>query len=94
MAEEGVAAHLAVGDDVEPGGLLQRDRLVDGAILDALECRGGELALLEASPGVEKYCRAKQAANRLAAGSHVRTFYRLGHAAGCQRLLSQVSGRG
>ena len=37
VAEERVAPHLAVGDDVEPGVLLQRDGLVDGAILDALE---------------------------------------------------------
>ena len=40
VAEEGVAPHLAVGDDVEPGGFLQRDGLVDGAIFDRLNSAG------------------------------------------------------
>jgi hypothetical protein len=31
VAEEGVAPHLAVGDDVEAAGFLQRNRLIDGA---------------------------------------------------------------
>ena len=47
VPEEGVAAHLAVGDDVEPGGFLQRDGFVDGAVLDALERGGVQLATLE-----------------------------------------------
>ena len=37
VAEEGVAPQLAVGDDVEPGLLLESDGVVDGAVLDALE---------------------------------------------------------
>ena len=37
VAVERVPPHLAVGDDVEAGGFLQRDGLVDGAILDSLE---------------------------------------------------------
>ena len=44
VAEEGVAAQLAVGDHVEPGRLLEADRLVDRAVLDPLELGGGELA--------------------------------------------------
>ena len=40
VAEERIAALLAVGDDVEAGGLLERDGLVDGAVLDRLECGG------------------------------------------------------
>ena len=34
MAVERIAPHLAVGDDVEAGGFLQGDGLVDGPILD------------------------------------------------------------
>jgi hypothetical protein len=37
MAVEGVAPHLAVGDDVQPGVGLQGDGFVDGAIFDLLE---------------------------------------------------------
>ena len=33
-AHEQEAAHLAVGDDVDAGALLQRDDLVDGAVLE------------------------------------------------------------
>ena len=39
VPEEGVAPQLAVGDDVEPRVLLERDGLVDRAVLDALERR-------------------------------------------------------
>ena len=40
VAVERVAAHLAIGDHVEAGRVLQGDRFVDGAVLDGLELRG------------------------------------------------------
>ena len=50
VAEERVAPHLAVGDDVEAGRFLQRDGLVDGAVLDGLELRRRDLPALAAGP--------------------------------------------
>jgi len=47
VAEECVTSHLAVGDHVEPGGLLQGDGFVHGAILDPLERRRREIAALD-----------------------------------------------
>ena len=46
---ERVAAHLAVGDHIEPGGLLQRNGLVNGTVLDALELGRRDVAPLERS---------------------------------------------
>ena len=43
MPEEGVAAHLAVGDHIQPRAGLQRDGLVHGAIFDLLELRVAEV---------------------------------------------------
>ena len=70
MAEEGVAPLFAVGDDGEAGGLLQGNGFVHGAIFQTLEFRGGEVALREAAPGVEKIIRSQQAADCLAAHGH------------------------
>src|SRR5205814_5303239 len=47
MAEERVAALLAVGDDVEARCFLQRDRFVDGAVFDFLERGRCDLAALQ-----------------------------------------------
>ena len=68
MAVERIAAHLAVGDDVEPGRLLQRDGLVDGAVLDRLERRRRQLAALELLARVEQVLRPQQAADDVGAG--------------------------
>jgi hypothetical protein len=70
VPEEGVAPLFAVGDDVEPGGFLQGDGFVHGAIFETLEFRGGQVALCEASAGVEEIIRSQQAADRLAAHGH------------------------
>ncbi len=67
MAEEGVAAQLAVGDHVEAGLLLEPHRLVDRAVLDLLERGGGELAALELVAGGLELGRAQQAAYHVAA---------------------------
>jgi hypothetical protein len=39
-----VATHLAVGDRVDPDGLLERDRLVHGAVFDFFELSSREPA--------------------------------------------------
>src|SRR5437588_560308 len=49
MAEERITALFSVSDDVETCGLLQRDGLVDGAVLDLLERSWRQLASLELS---------------------------------------------
>ena len=67
MTVERIAAHLAVGDDVEPGRLLQRDGLVHGAVLDRLECRRRQLAALELLARVEEVLRAQEAADDIGA---------------------------
>ena len=69
MAVERIAAHLAVGDDVEPGRLLQRDRLVHGAILDRLEGRRRQLPALELFTRGEEVLRAQEAADDVGAKS-------------------------
>ncbi len=51
MAEEGVAAQLAVGDHVEAGLFLEADRLVHRAVLHLLEGGRGELSALPALAG-------------------------------------------
>src|SRR5574341_98190 len=57
MAEERVAPQLAVADDVEARGLLQGDRLVHGAVLDALERRGTQAAGLTILSRLHEGCR-------------------------------------
>jgi len=66
MAEERVAPHLAIGDDVEAGILLQGDRFVDGPILDALEFRGGQATCFEGRARVLQILRPEQAADDIA----------------------------
>ena len=63
LALEGFPAHLAVGDDREAGTLLERDRPVNGPVLDALKLGGGDLTPREAPPGFEKLRRAQEAPN-------------------------------
>ena len=71
MAEERVAAHLAVGDDVESRVLLQRDDLVDGPVLDALESGRRQRAALDLVARLEKKRQAQKAADDVAAiGGH------------------------
>ena len=65
MAEERVAPQLAVGDHVEPGLLLQRDRLVHRPILDLLERGGAKLAHLESPARLLELLGAQQAPNHV-----------------------------
>ena len=67
LAGEDVPPLLAVGEDVDPGALLERDRLVDGAVLDLPEPVVGELAACVPLAGVEQVRRA---------GSRLPTFSR------------------
>ena len=62
------SALLAVGDHVEARTLLQRDRPVDGRVLDALELRGRELAVLVLTARLEQLGRPQQRADRLGSG--------------------------
>jgi hypothetical protein len=57
LALERFPAHLAVGDDRETGPFLERDRQVDGPVLDALELGGGDPTLREAAPSLEQLRR-------------------------------------
>ena len=50
VTEEGVAALLAVGDDIDSRRGLELDRLVDRAVLDLLEARRTHLARLQPPP--------------------------------------------
>ena len=70
VAEERVASQLAVGDDVEPGRLLQPDRLVDGPVLDALELGRGQPPGVEGLARVHQVGRAQEAADHVAPDGH------------------------
>jgi len=64
----GGASQLSVGDHVEPGALLQRDRLADRPILRLAEGGGGDPALADPLPGLPQVLRAQQAAHDISAG--------------------------
>jgi hypothetical protein len=68
MTVERVAPQLAVRHDVDPGVLLQPDRLFHGPVLDRLERHGVELAGLGTPPGDRQPARTEQAADDLTAG--------------------------
>ena len=63
VSVEGVAAHLAIGDDVETRGLLECQRVVDGAILDSLELRRSDRAVSALCASGLEPCRSEQAAD-------------------------------
>src|SRR5262249_23953606 len=67
MAEERVPSLLAVGDHVEPRGLLDGCRVVEGPVLDALEPGVGEVASLDALARVDQVRGTQETANALAA---------------------------
>src|SRR5437899_9944357 len=78
MAEERITALFSVSDDVETRGLLQRDGLVDGAVLDVLARGWRQHASLELSSrarAVERGERAKPVGPRR---SDVSSLERLG----------------
>ena len=54
MAEERVAAHFAIGEDLRPGPLLQRNRLIDSMVFDAFEIGLSQL------PGLVPFTRFLQ----------------------------------
>jgi hypothetical protein len=64
-AREDVPAQLSVGEDADARPRLERDRLVDGAILDRLEVGRRELPGLTAAPGVQQGWRTQQRADVL-----------------------------
>ena len=72
-AGEDAAAHLAVADDVEPARLLERDRLVDRAVLDGAQVVGRERAGVVCGPGLGEIGRPEQRSDRLRTGSHAAT---------------------
>ena len=69
MTIEGVAAHLAIGHDVDPGLLLEGERTVDRHILDALEGDRVELTRLVLLPCPLQLLGPQQAADDLGADS-------------------------
>jgi hypothetical protein len=64
-AEERQAAQLAVGDDLHARALLQRDRVVDGAVLDRLERGARDRALREPLARLQQLRRPQHAAQDL-----------------------------
>ena len=64
---KGEAAHLAVGDDIEAGVLLQANGLVDGPVLDLLEFVGSEFAGVQTRLSLEELGRAEQASDDVCA---------------------------
>jgi hypothetical protein len=54
QVEEDVAAHLAVGDHIDVGVLLNRDRLGDRTILDLRVGLGRQRAGAELLPGIDQ----------------------------------------
>src|SRR5439155_10118864 len=62
------AAHLAVGDDVDAGRLLEGDGLVDAGVLDLLELRRPDLIPLQPLPGGGQARGPQEAPDDLAAG--------------------------
>jgi len=71
---EGVAAELAVGDDVQAGGLLHRDRRVDRRVLDLLQLGRADRTGLICLPSGDERGWPKQAANDIRTGDHVTHF--------------------
>src|SRR4029453_550247 len=67
----GPAPKLAVGDDVEPDLLLQRDHAADGIVLDRAQLVAAELALCVLRSRVQKPRRPHQAADMLGAERRV-----------------------
>jgi hypothetical protein len=65
MPVERIAAHLAVGHHVEPGRLLERDRLVHRAIFDLLERRRRQLATLERGARLHQGSGPEEASNHV-----------------------------
>ncbi len=61
------AAELAVGRELEPDLLRLADRLLDLAILDLLQLRGGDLAALMPGAGLLEHHRAQQRADVIGA---------------------------
>ena len=70
VAEERVAPQLPVGDDVEPGRLLQPNRLVDGPVLDALELGRGQPTGVEGVASVHQVGGAQEAPDDVAPDGH------------------------
>ena len=64
-AEKAETPLLAVVHDVEPGPLLERQRFVDGAILDAFELGPRHLASAMRAPCVPQPRRPQQRTDRL-----------------------------
>ncbi len=64
-AHERQAAQLAVGHDLHPGALLQRDRLIDRAVLDPLELRPRDRPRGDLLACVEQLLRAQHAPHDL-----------------------------
>src|SRR4029077_778405 len=63
----GPAPELAVGDDIEPDLLLQRDHAADGVVLDSAQLVAAELALGVPGSRLQKPRRSHQAADMLGA---------------------------
>ena len=61
------AAELAVGRELEADLLLLADRLLDLAVLDFLQLRGGDLAALMPGARFLERCRAQQRADVIGA---------------------------
>ena len=79
-------AHFAIGDHLESRRLLQRDRLIDGTVLDPLELRPRHVALGQRRPRRQQLGRVEQASDNIGVGGDHRTLGR-----GVARFGSQAN---
>src|SRR6185369_5847848 len=75
--DPGIAPQLAVSDDVEAGGLLERDGLPHGAIFHGAKLGIRDGAGAHAGARLTQVGRAQQAADDIRASSHQISPYRL-----------------
>jgi len=71
VAVEGVAAELAVGDDVQPGGLLAGDREIDCRVLDLLQLGVANRSRFVRLAGGDQRRWPKQAADDVRVGDQL-----------------------
>ena len=79
VTKEGVASHLAVGEDVHSRLFLEPHAFVHGPVFNPFEIGGCQLAGFPFLPGIFQVSRSKQAPNHVApdGGQIVPAFHRL-----------------
>jgi hypothetical protein len=73
LVDERVPAEPAVGHHIEPGTLLHRDHLIDGAVLDLLVARRRHLSGLELRASTHEVVRTQQRSDDVGTNGHLLT---------------------